>query len=90
MTWSKTITPTTYFSKTAAEIQGSSGFWMKLKDLTGKIETATFSPVNVDATSIAITGSDITSPAAPTQLTIEYTPSTATQKSAQKRWKTSS
>ncbi|MEI7504788.1 MAG: GDSL-type esterase/lipase family protein, partial [Paludibacter sp.] len=80
MTWSKTITPTTYFAKTVAEIQASSGFWMKLKDLTGKIETATFSPVNVDATSITITGSDITSPAAPTQLTIVYTPSTATQK----------
>jgi VCBS repeat-containing protein len=42
MTWSKTITPTTYFGKTVAEIQASAGFWMKIKDQTGKIETAVF------------------------------------------------
>lgn len=80
MTWSKTITPTTYFSKTVAEIQASSGFWMKIKDLNGKIETLTFSPVNVDATSIAINGSDITNPAAPSQLSVVYTPTSATAK----------
>lgn len=42
MNWSMTLIPTTYFGKTVAEIQASSGFWMKLKDQTGKIETATF------------------------------------------------
>lgn len=42
MNWSMTLTPTTYFGKTVAEIQASSGFWMKLKDQTGKIETAIF------------------------------------------------
>ena len=43
MTWSITLTPTTYFTKTVSEIQASAGFWMKLKDQTGKIETAAFS-----------------------------------------------
>lgn len=42
MKWNMTLTPTSYFGKTIAEIQASSGFWMKLKDQTGKIETATF------------------------------------------------
>ena len=80
MTWSKTITATSYFGKTVAEIQASAGFWMKIKDLTGKIETATFNPANVDATSITISGADITSPAASSQMSIVYTPSSATQK----------
>jgi lysophospholipase L1-like esterase len=80
MTWTKTITPTIYFGKTVAEIQAASGFWMKLKDLTGKIETLTFTTVNVDATSITISGSDITTPATSIQLNIIYTPTTATQK----------
>lgn len=80
MTWSKTITPTTYFNKTVAEIQASAGFWMKIKDLNGKIETITFTNVNVDATSIYINGSDISSPATQTQLSVVYTPSTATAK----------
>ena len=43
MTWSKTLTPTTYFGKTVSEIQASAGFWMKLKDQAGKVETAAFS-----------------------------------------------
>ena len=80
MIWSKTITATSYFGKTVAEIQASAGFWMKIKDLTGKIETATFNPANVDATSITISGADITSPAASSQMSIVYTPSSATQK----------
>ncbi len=80
MIWSKTITATSYFGKTVAEIQASVGFWMKIKDLTGKIETATFNPANVDATSITISGADITSPAASSQMSIVYTPSSATQK----------
>lgn len=42
MIWSKTLTPTTYFSQTVSQIQGSAGFWMKLKDQTGKIETGAF------------------------------------------------
>ncbi len=42
MNWTMTLTPTTYFGKTVAEIQASSGFWMKLKDQAGKIETGAF------------------------------------------------
>ena len=42
MNWTMTLTPTIYFGKTVAEIQASSGFWMKLKDLAGKIETGAF------------------------------------------------
>jgi len=42
MVWSKTLTPTTYFTQTVEQIQASAGFWMKLKDQTGKIETAVF------------------------------------------------
>jgi len=42
MSWTMSLTPTTYFGKTITEIQTSSGFWMKLKDQTGKIETSTF------------------------------------------------
>jgi len=43
MVWSKTLTPTTYFTQTVEQIQASAGFWMKLKDQAGKIETAAFS-----------------------------------------------
>ncbi|MEI6555759.1 MAG: T9SS type A sorting domain-containing protein [Paludibacter sp.] len=42
MNWTMTLTPTTYFGKTVAEIQASTGFWMKLKDQAGKIETGAF------------------------------------------------
>ena len=42
MNWTMSLTPTAYFGKTIVEIQTSSGFWMKLKDQTGKIETSTF------------------------------------------------
>ncbi|WP_445738269.1 hypothetical protein [Mariniflexile sp.] len=35
MIWSFTLTPTTYFSKTVAEIAASAGFWFRLKDKTG-------------------------------------------------------
>ncbi len=31
MTWKKTLTPTKYFNKTVADIEASSGFWMRLK-----------------------------------------------------------
>ncbi len=31
MVWKKTLTPTKYFSKTVADIEASSGFWMRLK-----------------------------------------------------------
>jgi len=81
MIWSITLTPTQYFSKTVSEIQ-TAGFWMKLKDKTGKIETGTFSvpfsdaPVN--ATSIEISGSNITSSGATSQLSVVYTPANAT------------
>ncbi|MFZ4583556.1 MAG: GDSL-type esterase/lipase family protein, partial [Paludibacter sp.] len=79
--WSITLTPIQYFSKTVSEIQ-TAGFWMKLKDKIGKIETATFSvpftDANVDATSISISGNDITSLGATSQLSVVYTPSNAT------------
>lgn len=53
MTWSKTLTPTTYFSKTVSEIEASAGFWMKLKDQAGKIETGAFSvPQTILATGL--------------------------------------
>jgi hypothetical protein len=42
MTWSKTLTPTTYFGASVATIQAATVFWMKLKDLTGKVETTSF------------------------------------------------
>lgn len=31
MLWKKTLTPTKYFNKTVADIEASSGFWMRLK-----------------------------------------------------------
>lgn len=31
MLWKKTLTPTTYFNKTVADIEASAGFWMRLK-----------------------------------------------------------
>jgi hypothetical protein len=55
MVWSKTITPTTYFGKTVAEIQASAGFWMKLKDLAGKIETGAFTvPQTITGTGLSV------------------------------------
>ncbi|AWI26006.1 hypothetical protein [Flavobacterium pallidum] len=35
MVWSKTLTPTDYFSMTPEAIAGSAGFWLRLKDKTG-------------------------------------------------------
>ena len=52
MNWTMTLTPTTYFGETVAEIQASTGFWMKLKDQAGKIETGAF---NVPFTIAGIT-----------------------------------
>ncbi len=58
MIWSKTLTPTTYFSQTIAQIQASAGFWMKLKDQSGKIETAAFSvPQTINRQLITISSS---------------------------------
>jgi len=58
MTWSKTLTPSSYFSKTVSEIQ-STGFWMLLKDKAGNIETATFSVLQTikGNSTITVTGS---------------------------------
>lgn len=35
MIWRMELTPTAYFKKTVAEIKGSTGFWMRIKDKTG-------------------------------------------------------
>ncbi len=34
------ITPTVYYSKTSAEIAGSAGFWFRLKDKTGSLQSS--------------------------------------------------
>lgn len=60
MTWSKTLTPTTYFNKTISEITASAGFWMKLKDLAGKIESNAFN-VSFATTAISATTSSAVS-----------------------------
>jgi len=39
MVWSFTLTPTTYFSKTPAEIAASAGFWFRLKDDAGTMQS---------------------------------------------------
>ncbi len=39
MVWKKTLTPTLYFNRSVADILGSAGFWMRLKDLTGTIQS---------------------------------------------------
>lgn len=39
MVWKKTLTPTVYFSKSVDDIKGSPGFWMRLKDKTGTIQS---------------------------------------------------
>lgn len=81
MIWSITLTPTLYFNKTVSEIL-TAGFWMKLKDKTGKIETGTFNVPFSDApvltTSIEISGNNINSAGATSQLSVIYTPSNAT------------
>jgi hypothetical protein len=38
-TWRMELTPTEYFKKTADEIKSSAGFWMRLKDKTGTIQS---------------------------------------------------
>lgn len=40
MVWKKTLTPTAYFNKSVTDIKGSAGFWMRLKDKTGTIQSA--------------------------------------------------
>lgn len=53
--WSFTLTPTTYFSKTADEIAASAGFWFRLKDKTGtkqsEVSSVTYTPFADFATS---------------------------------------
>jgi hypothetical protein len=53
-TWSITLTPTTFYGKTVAELQTSnpSGFWMKIRSSNGLIQTQSFFvPTNVTVTS---------------------------------------
>ena len=39
MVWKKTLTPTLYFNTTVDNIKASAGFWMRLKDHTGTIQS---------------------------------------------------
>ncbi len=39
MVWKKTITPTIYFNRSITDIKSSAGFWMRLKDLAGTIQS---------------------------------------------------
>lgn len=39
MVWSITLTPTVYFNTTVDNIKASAGFWLRLKDLTGTIQS---------------------------------------------------
>jgi len=39
MVWKKTLTPTQYFKMTAADIKPTAGFWLRLKDKAGTIQS---------------------------------------------------
>lgn len=39
MIWKFDVTPTTYFNKTPAEIKASAGFWFRLKNKTGTLQS---------------------------------------------------
>jgi len=43
MIYKKTLTPTEYFTLPASEIEASAGFWMRLKDKTGSLESEVIS-----------------------------------------------
>ena len=40
LVWSMTLTPTLYFNRTPAEIASSAGFWFRLKDKTGTLQSS--------------------------------------------------
>lgn len=40
LVWSMTLTPTLYFSKTPAEIAASAGFWFRIKNKTGTLQSS--------------------------------------------------
>ncbi len=40
MVWSFTLTPTEYFSMTSEDIAASAGFWLRLKDKTGALQSS--------------------------------------------------
>lgn len=39
MVWKKTLTPTLYFNRSIADIKSSAGYWMRLKDKTGTVQS---------------------------------------------------
>lgn len=43
MVYKKTLTPTAYFNLPVADIESSAGFWMRLKDKTGALESEVIS-----------------------------------------------
>ena len=56
MRWSITLTPTTFYGKTASQLQASnpSGFWMLIRNKNGLIKTQSFAvPTNITVTGIS-------------------------------------
>jgi hypothetical protein len=56
MVWRFDLTPTTYFTKTIAEIKASAGFWLRLKDKTGTKQTGVANVPITDFSAFATSG----------------------------------
>ncbi len=56
MIWSFTLTPTEYFNMTPEDIAASAGFWFRLKDLTGSLQSEVHSMAYTDYSSFAGSG----------------------------------
>ena len=52
--WSFTLTPTTYFSKTPAEIAASAGFWFRLKNKNGSKQSDVANVASVSYTHLTL------------------------------------
>lgn len=51
LVWSMTLTPTVYFNRTPAEIASSAGFWFRLKNKTGTLQSGVAQIAYTDFTS---------------------------------------
>jgi len=67
LVWSMTLTPTLYFNRTPAEIAASAGFWFRLKDKTGTLQSGVAQVAYTDFSSFYTANELIRSyPTAPT------------------------